>query len=146
MFVLGTVRVADAAPAAAAAGGQFTLTSTDIAPGGKIAEGQVFNGFGCKGGNVSPQLTWSNAPAGTKSFALLVHDPDAPTGSGWWHWIVYNIPAEHDLTRRGCGRSAQSALPAGAVQGRTDFGTRRLRRSLPAARQAAPLSLLPATR
>ena len=123
VFVLGTVRVADAAPAAAAAGGQFTLTSTDIAPGGKIAEGQVFNGFGCKGGNVSPQLAWSNAPAGTQSFALLVHDPDAPTGSGWWHWIVYNIPAGTTSLAAGAGDAHQSALPAGAVQGRTDFGT-----------------------
>jgi phosphatidylethanolamine-binding protein (PEBP) family uncharacterized protein len=78
---------------AAQAAGKLTLTSTDIAPGGRIAEAQIFNGFGCKGANVSPALSWSGAPPGTKSFALLVHDPDAPTGSGWWHWLIYNIPA-----------------------------------------------------
>jgi phosphatidylethanolamine-binding protein (PEBP) family uncharacterized protein len=60
------------------AAGKFTLGSTDISAGGQIAEAQVFNGFGCKGGNLSPALSWSNPPAGTKSFALLMHDPDAP--------------------------------------------------------------------
>ncbi len=84
------------------AAGKFTLASTDISAGGQIAEAQVFNGFGCKGGNLSPALSWSNPPAGTQSFALLMHDPDAPTGSGWWHWVVYNIPA------------SVSSLPAGA--------------------------------
>src|SRR5438105_11255958 len=63
--------------------GKFTVTSTNISPGGKIADAQVYNSFGCKGGNVSPELGWSSAPAGTKSFAILMHDPDAPTGSGW---------------------------------------------------------------
>src|SRR6516162_8965033 len=65
---------------------------TDFTEGSTIANAQVFNEFGCKGGNTSPALAWSGAPAGTQSFALLMHDPDAPTGSGWWHWIVYNIP------------------------------------------------------
>ena len=109
--------------AAAAAAGAFTLTSPDIAPGGLIAEAQVFDGFGCKGGNVSPALAWSNAPEGTRSFALLVHDPDAPTGSGWWHWLVYNIPAGTSSLAAGAGDAHKSLLPAGAVQGRTDFGT-----------------------
>ncbi|TLY52482.1 MAG: YbhB/YbcL family Raf kinase inhibitor-like protein, partial [Gammaproteobacteria bacterium] len=84
------------------AAGKFTLSSTDISAGGQIAEQQVFNGFGCKGGNVSPALSWSSPPAGAKSFALLMHDPDAPTGSGWWHWVLYDIPA------------SVSSLPAGA--------------------------------
>jgi len=105
------------------AAGQFTLASTDISAGGTIAESQVFNGFGCTGGNVSPALTWSNPPAGTKSFALLMHDPDAPTGSGWWHWVVYNIPASLSSLPAGAGDPQKSLLPAGAVQGRTDFGT-----------------------
>ena len=109
--------------AAAAAAGPFTLSSPDIAPGGRIAEAQVFDGFGCKGGNVSPALAWSNAPEGTRSFALLVHDPDAPTGSGWWHWLVYNIPASTSSLPAGAGDAHKSLLPAGAVQGRTDFGT-----------------------
>jgi Raf kinase inhibitor-like YbhB/YbcL family protein len=116
-LVSGAVRAADPQT-----GTRFTLTSTDIAPGGKIADAQVFEGFGCKGGNVSPQLSWSGAPADTKSFALLMHDPDAPTGSGWWHWIVYNIPAATTSLPAGAG-GAKGQLPAGAAQGRTDFGT-----------------------
>jgi phosphatidylethanolamine-binding protein (PEBP) family uncharacterized protein len=72
----------------------FMLTSPDLANGKTIAAAQVFNSFGCNGGNLSPALAWSNAPAGMKSFALLAYDPDAPTGSGWWHWVVYNIPAD----------------------------------------------------
>jgi phosphatidylethanolamine-binding protein (PEBP) family uncharacterized protein len=72
----------------------FKLSSADIKPNATIAEEQVFNGFGCSGKNVSPALKWSGAPKDTKSFALLVHDPDAPTGgAGWWHWVVTNIPA-----------------------------------------------------
>jgi Raf kinase inhibitor-like YbhB/YbcL family protein len=113
------------APADSAAG-KFTLASRDISPGGTIADRQVFNGFGCSGGNVSPALSWSNPPAGTKSFALLMHDPDAPTGSGWWHWVVYNIPAGLSSLPAGAGAGAgdpqKGLLPAGAVQGRTDFG------------------------
>jgi Raf kinase inhibitor-like YbhB/YbcL family protein len=110
------------APAEGAAG-KFTLASTDISPGGTIANQQVFNGFGCSGGNVSPALAWSNPPAGTKSFALLMHDPDAPTGSGWWHWVVYNIPASQSSLPAGAGDPQKKLLPAGAVQGRSDFGT-----------------------
>src|SRR5437764_3891804 len=103
--------------------GKFTVTSTNISPGGKIADAQVYNSFGCKGGNVSPELSWSSAPAGTKSFAILMHDPDAPTGSGWWHWVVYNIPASVSSLAAGAGDPHKSLLPAGALQGRTDFGT-----------------------
>ncbi len=103
--------------------GAFTLRSPDIANGQTIAAAQVFNSFGCSGGNVSPALAWSNAPAGTRSFALLAYDPDAPTGSGWWHWVVYNIPANVASLPAGAGDPAKGLLPAGAVQGRTDFGT-----------------------
>jgi len=105
------------------AAGKLMLASTDISAGGQIAEAQVFNGFGCKGGNVSPALSWSNPPAGTRSFALLMHDPDAPTGSGWWHWVVYNIPASVSSLPAGAGDPQKNLLPAGVVQGRTDFGT-----------------------
>jgi Raf kinase inhibitor-like YbhB/YbcL family protein len=101
----------------------FTLTSKDFADGGTIATAQVFNGWGFEGGNVSPALAWSGAPAGTRSFALMVHDPDAPTGSGWWHWIVYNIPAGTSALAAGAGDPQKKLLPAGAVQGRTDYGT-----------------------
>lgn len=108
---------------AVAAEAPFTLTSPDIVNGKKIPEAQVFNSFGCSGRNVSPQLAWSNAPPGTKSFALLVHDPDAPTGSGWWHWVVYNIPADATSIASDAGNPGKGLMPGGAVQGRTDFGT-----------------------
>jgi Raf kinase inhibitor-like YbhB/YbcL family protein len=114
---------ATAATAATPAGAPFTLSSSDIAEGKKIAEAQVFNGFGCSGKNLSPALSWSNAPAGTKSFALLVHDPDAPTGSGWWHWVVYDIPGDATSLPSDAGDAKKNLMPAGAVQGPTDFGT-----------------------
>ena len=106
----------------AVAAGKFTLKSTDVKPGGTLTEQQVFNGFGCSGANLSPELSWANAPTGTKSFAVMLYDPDAPTGSGWWHWVVYNIPATAMELARGAG-SGKAPLPEGAVQGRTDFGT-----------------------
>ena len=114
-----TLHAQSPAPAA----GAFTLSSSDFSAGGKLAEAQVFNGFGCKGGNVSPALSWSGAPEGTKSFALLVHDPDAPTGSGWWHWVVYNIPATTAALPAGAGDPKKSLMPKGAIQGRTDYGS-----------------------
>jgi Raf kinase inhibitor-like YbhB/YbcL family protein len=101
----------------------FVLTSNTFAEGGRIADAQVYNSFGCTGGNQSPDLSWSGAPEGTKSFAILMYDPDAPTGSGFWHWLVYNIPAESTALAPGAGDTAGTALPAGTVQGRTDFGS-----------------------
>ena len=86
----------------------FTLSSPDIAPGSTIAAKHIMNGFGCTGGGVSPALNWSGAPAGTKSFALTVYDPDAPTGSGFWHWLVVNIPAS--ANRDGYGAAYNCAL------------------------------------
>ncbi|MES1210328.1 MAG: YbhB/YbcL family Raf kinase inhibitor-like protein, partial [Pseudomonadota bacterium] len=80
------------APAVEAA--SFTLTSAAFKNNGAIAAKYSFNQMGCTGENLSPPVEWKNPPAGTKSFALTVHDPDAPTGSGWWHWVVYNIPAD----------------------------------------------------
>ncbi len=97
----------------------FTLSSPDLA-GDKFTAKFVLNGFGCTGENVSPALAWSNAPSGTKSFALQVYDPDAPTGSGLWHWAVYDIPGDAAGLARGAGNDAAS-LPAGAFGGSTDF-------------------------
>ncbi len=108
-----------AAPAQAAG---FKLSSPTIAPGSTLTEAQVFNGFGCSGKNISPALNWSGAPAGTKSFAVTVYDPDAPTGSGWWHWVAYNLPATTTGLPEAAGSADGKGMPAGAVQGRTDFG------------------------
>jgi Raf kinase inhibitor-like YbhB/YbcL family protein len=100
----------------------FRLLSEDFKDGDTLPEAQVFNGMGYQGGNISPQLAWADAPAGTRSFVVTLYDPDAPTGSGWWHWVVANIPADCKALPRGCG-SGQGGLPRGAVQTRTDFGT-----------------------
>ena len=103
--------------------GNFTLSSPEIASGSQLPAKQVFNGFGCTGENRSPALTWSGAPAETKSFAVTVYDPDAPTGSGWWHWVVINIPGNVGELASGVGDAGGKQLPPGARQGRTDFGT-----------------------
>ena len=108
-------------PFAAHAAGKFTLESAEVKPNVKIADKQVYKGFGCEGGNVSPSLAWSNAPPGTKSFAVTMYDPDAPTGSGWWHWIVFNLPADTTSLPVGAGNPG-GKLPKGAVQSLTDFG------------------------
>ncbi|MCS2158530.1 kinase inhibitor [Scandinavium sp. H11S7] len=100
----------------------FTLSSADIDSQHPLTAKQVFNGFGCSGKNISPQLSWSHAPEGTKSFAITAYDPNAPTGSGWWHWTVVNIPANIHAIAAGAGDKSQSTLPASAVQGRNDFG------------------------
>lgn len=112
------------AGATLAAGPAFKLESPDIKGKKVIAEEQVFNGFGCSGKNVSPALKWSSAPTGTKSFALLAHDPDAPTGgAGWWHWVVINIPADTAALAKDAGKADGSGLPKGARQVHTDFGS-----------------------
>lgn len=107
--------------AGAFAAEKFTVESAAFKAGDTLANAQVFKGFGCEGGNVSPALAWKNAPKGTKSFAVTVYDPDAPTGSGWWHWTVFNIPANVASLAEGAGSG--KGLPAGAKQGRTDFGS-----------------------
>jgi Raf kinase inhibitor-like YbhB/YbcL family protein len=101
----------------------FTLTSPDIAEGKKIDAKHVYNSFSCTGGNLSPELSWSDPPAGTKSFAVLVHDPDAPTGgAGFWHWLVVDIPADARALKQGAGDASGKNLPPGAQQLETDFG------------------------
>jgi Raf kinase inhibitor-like YbhB/YbcL family protein len=101
------------------------LTSTSFKDGDYLAMDHVLSanyGFGCSGSNQSPQLAWSGAPEGTKSFALTCYDPDAPTGSGFWHWVVVNIPAGTTELSLDAGNAKSGKLPAGALQVRTDFG------------------------
>ena len=98
----------------------FTLRSKDI--GGQATDKQVYNGFGCTGENLSPELYWENVPAGTKSFAITMHDPDAPTGSGFWHWVVFDITANISELKTGAGNITKGPMPAGAIQSNTDFG------------------------
>jgi len=98
----------------------FTLTSADL--GGQATKTQEFGGFGCDGKNVSPQLSWANAPKGTKSFAITMYDPDAPTGSGWWHWLAFDIPADVTSLAAGAGDAEGKRMPAGTVQVNTDYG------------------------
>ena len=97
----------------------FTLSSPDLA-NGTFATTYILNGFGCTGSNVSPELIWANIPTGTKSLALQVYDPDAPSGSGFWHWAVYNIPPNTTGLARGVGNN-MALLPPGAFGGNTDF-------------------------
>ena len=97
----------------------FTLKSKEI--GGQATNRQFFNGFGCHGDNVSPELYWENVPTGTQSFAVTIYDKDAPTGSGWWHWVIFNIPANVHELQSGAGDPARALAPAGAIQGITDF-------------------------
>lgn len=100
----------------------FMLTSPQIKDGKRIANEQVFNDFGCKGDNVSPALQWTEAPKDAKSFAITVYDPDAPTGSGWWHWIIFNIPASVNALPKNAGDPQSGLAPAGSIQSMTDYG------------------------
>ncbi len=100
---------------------EFKLTSKSITEGLALTSEHVFKGFGCEGKNLSPQLSWENAPAGTKSFAVTVYDPDAPTGSGWWHWNIVNIPASVTFLPKGA--IAKKDLPKEAVQIKNDYGS-----------------------
>lgn len=117
-FTVSTACLSTSAHAAS-----FTVSSTTLRPNQTLSMDQVFNGFGCYGRNISPAISWQNPPAGTRSFAITAYDPDAPTGSGWWHWVVYNIPAEVSGIPENAGTAEGTGLPAGAVQGRTDFGS-----------------------
>jgi Raf kinase inhibitor-like YbhB/YbcL family protein len=98
----------------------FTLKSGDLS--GQLTEAQVFAGFGCNGKNISPSLTWINAPKNTKSFAVTVYDPDASTGSGWWHWVVFNIPSDITELKADAGNPQKGLAPKGSIQSVTDYG------------------------
>ena len=122
LLLISVLIVADKASAQdGAPGDTFTLTSSSV--GGQATTREVFDGFGCTGENRSPQLTWAHAPDGTKSFAITMYDPDAPTGSGWWHWVVFDLPATTNGLPMGAGSTGGAGMPKGAVQSMTDFGT-----------------------
>jgi Raf kinase inhibitor-like YbhB/YbcL family protein len=128
MITFSTVRFSLAVTALAASisgAAAFDLSSPDIKAGSAIPQPFSFNGFGCTGQNISPALAWRDPPADTKSFAVFVHDPDAKTGgAGFWHWVAIDIPAATRALPQGAGDIAGKALPAGARQIASDFGTR----------------------
>lgn len=101
----------------------FRLFSNDFSEGGTLPMKQVLNGFGHHGDNQSPQLSWEDAPDDTKSFVVTMYDPDAPTGSGLWHWVAIDLPATIHELPAGAG-SGTASLPAGGRQTRNDLGAR----------------------
>jgi Raf kinase inhibitor-like YbhB/YbcL family protein len=100
--------------------GSFTLESKTL--GGNASSQEEFNGFGCTGENVSPQLSWSNVPEETKSFAITMYDPDAPTGSGWWHWVVFDIPSDVNHVIENAGNIEKELMIEKAIQSTTNYG------------------------
>lgn len=110
------------AVAQGAGGSVFAVESPDL-KNGKFGNNFVANGFGCVGDNISPEITWHNAPAGTKSFALVMHDPDAPTGiGGFTHWIVVNIPASVTHLAQGAGNGKLPSMAMGVSNGFDNTG------------------------
>ncbi|WP_237063942.1 YbhB/YbcL family Raf kinase inhibitor-like protein [Microbulbifer zhoushanensis] len=106
--------------AASVPAAELVLSSDSLGPGERMPMEHVYHG--CGGENLSPQLSWSGAPEGTRSYALMVYDPDAPTGSGWWHWVMFNIPAGTTSLAEGAGTPKNGLVPE-AIQVRNDYGS-----------------------
>src|SRR5438552_15254054 len=104
----------------------FALTSTDVAEGQQMSDAQVFDGFGMTGQNISPQLSWSGFPAETKGFAVTCFDPDAPTGSGFWHLVLLDVPVSVTELATGAVSGGLPGLPAGAFCGRHHYAAKAL--------------------
>jgi Raf kinase inhibitor-like YbhB/YbcL family protein len=121
-IAIGVVLASGIFAAGSASADGFRLASPDLAEGDRFRAEQVSAGSGCSGGNVSPALQWSGAPAGTKSFAVTMFDPDAEIGRGWWHWIIYDIPANVSGLSKGAGDPEHRLAPEGSLQTATDSG------------------------
>jgi Raf kinase inhibitor-like YbhB/YbcL family protein len=123
MFVVTTIVGVSGAQVKPAPKSKFVLSSPDAQLAARVPETYTANLFGCTGGNMSPPLQWTGAPAGTKSFVVTLFDPDEHSDpSGWWHWIVYDLPATVDKLPKGAGAEHGSVWPPGTKQGRTDLG------------------------
>lgn len=112
-IAVGAVLVSGIVAAGIAWADELRVTSTDVTEGGKIKTEQVLKGSGCTGGDISPALRWSGAPAGTKSFAVTMFDPDAEVGKGWWHWIIYDIPPNVTGLPKNAGDTKRRLAPKG---------------------------------
>jgi hypothetical protein len=108
-------------PLSALAAGNFSLSSPDVSDGGTIAAAQVYSHYGCGGRNVSPALEWHGAPADTRSYAVTVFDPDARAGKGWWHWLIFNIPADARSLPADAGDIGAAVAPEGSMQSVSNF-------------------------
>jgi len=102
----------------------FELRSDDMTEGEMLSSKQFYNGFGMTGENISPSLAWSGFPAETQGFAVTCYDPDAPTGSGFWHWLMLDVPVSVTSLPAGAGAASGQGLPAGAFHVRNDFGSK----------------------
>ncbi len=98
----------------------FTLKSNEL--GGQATKKQAYNSFGCTGENISPQLYWENPPIGTKSFAVSIYDENAPTGSGWWHWLIFDLDKEVRELKSGAGDIKKQGAPLNSIQSKNDLG------------------------
>ena len=100
----------------------LTLTSDDIEDGSPLPHRHLADIMGMTGDNQSPHLRWSGAPAETQSYSVTCFDPDAPTGSGFWHWVLFDLPASVTELPRGAGSGDMTGLPSGAIHARNDAG------------------------
>ncbi|MDP2548330.1 YbhB/YbcL family Raf kinase inhibitor-like protein [Oceanobacter sp. 4_MG-2023] len=123
LAMIGGLSIAATSLAARSDGSHFDFRSPTIEPESRFDIQHLYSGFGCTGDNISPPLEWFHPPEETQSFAITLYDPDAPTGSGWWHWQVFNLPANSRSLEAGAGSMHSPLMPASAQQGRNDYGS-----------------------